>query len=387
VSKGIAEVPGILCGTASCGLKGEGKPDILLVVTQKPAVFSAVFTENDIKSAPVKYSKGVRGRINGIVANSGNANACTGRQGLDDAKTMAELAGKLTGRGQPFLVASTGVIGEPLPMERVKAGIALAVKNLGRARGAEPATAIMTTDTFPKTAFVECSGYVIGGIAKGAGMIDPSMATMLCFVATDARISRSFLAESLKESVEESFNRITVDGDMSTNDCVFAISTGASTVSIDEKNHGEFTENLKLLLNQLAYQIVRDGEGATKVLKVVVRGARSPKQAKAVARKVALSPLVKTAVFGGDPNWGRVAAVAGSAKTGIDEERLEISIGDFLLFSGKPVPYSRKHIESYMKTAREIAITLNLNLGSAEWEYLTCDLTYEYVRINAEYTT
>jgi glutamate N-acetyltransferase/amino-acid N-acetyltransferase len=388
--KGLAEVPGILCGTAKCGIKRSQKPlerpDLLLVVTKEPAEFAAVYTTNDVKAAPVKVSAEIEGKVSGIVANSGNANACTGEQGISDALEMSKLASQLTGKGR-FLVASTGVIGEPLPMERVRKGIGEAVANLGKAKGTEPAEAIMTTDTFPKLAYKEAQGFVVGGIAKGAGMIDPAMATMLAFVATDAKVPKELLQRALKEAVEVSFNAITVDGDMSTNDCVFLLATGESEVEINESNYSQLRVALTQVLQDLAYQIVKDGEGATKVIRIVVEGAEDQEQAKEVARKVALSPLVKTAVFGRDPNWGRVLAAAGAAKKGIVEEKTELYFGPFLLFKGGRVNYSEEAVSQYMEEAEEVLIRLKLNLGSATFTYLTCDLTYDYVKINAEYRT
>jgi glutamate N-acetyltransferase/amino-acid N-acetyltransferase len=218
-------------------------------------------------------------------------------------------------------------------------------------------------------------------------MIDPAMATMLSFVATDAKVPKELLQRALKEAVEVTFNAITVDGDMSTNDCVFLLSTGKSGVEITEENYSLFKVALTEVLEKLAYQIVKDGEGATKVIRVVVEGAESPQQARSVARKVALSPLVKTAVFGNDPNWGRVLAAAGSAGAGIVEEQTELYFGPYLLFKGRRAEFSEEAVSNYMKESQEVVIRLNLNLGSFSFTYLTCDLTYDYVRINAEYRT
>jgi len=218
-------------------------------------------------------------------------------------------------------------------------------------------------------------------------MIDPAMATMLSFVATDAQVPENLLQKALKEAVDVSFNAITVDGDMSTNDCVFLLSTAKSDVTITEENYEEFKELLVKVLKELAYQIVKDGEGATKVARIVVKGAKTKEQARAVARKVALSPLVKTAIFGCDPNWGRIIAAAGAAGVGIKEEKAELYIGKFLLFKGERADYVEEEVYKYMKESSEITIELNLNLGNESFEYLTCDLSYEYVRINAEYRT
>ena len=386
MKKGIAEVPGITCGTGFGGIKKTGR-DTLVIVTDEPSNFAAVFTKNDIQAAPIKFSKSIKGKVCGIVANSGNANACTGEQGLKDAEEMAKIASQLTGKEGQFLVASTGVIGEPLPMDRVKKGIEEAVKNLGKAREEEPARAIMTTDTFPKVSFREGNGFVVGGIAKGAGMIDPAMATMLSFVATDAKVNSETLQRALKEAVDISFNAITVDGDMSTNDCVFLLSTGKSEKVIDDSNYEEFKKLLTEVLKELAYQIVKDGEGATKIIRINVTGAKSKEQARKIARKIALSPLVKTAIFGCDPNWGRIIAAAGAASTGIEEEKVELYIGNYLLFKGKRTDFTEEEVFRYLKENDEIVIKLNLNLGNETFEYLTCDLTYDYVKINAEYRT
>jgi len=386
MKKGIAEVPGIKCGVAFGGIKKTEKklerPDLLVVATKEPCPFAAVYTTNDVKAAPVKVSMEVTGKVSGIVANSGNANACTGERGIADAVEMAKLASQLTGRGR-FLVASTGVIGEPLPMDRVRRAIAEAVKNLGKAKGEEPARAIMTTDTFPKLAFKEGEGFVVGGIAKGAGMIDPAMATMLAFVATDAKVEEEVLRKVLREVNEETFNAITVDGDMSTNDCVFFLSTGLGREVSEEELKGALRE----VMGSLAYQIVKDGEGATKVARVRVYGAKTREQARKVARKIALSPLVKTALFGCDPNWGRIVAAAGAARAGVIEEKTELKIGGYLLFKGGRVDYDEEEVAKYMRENEEILIELHLNLGSESFTYLTCDLTYDYVRINAEYRT
>ena len=386
MKKGIAEVPGITCGTGFGGIKKTGR-DTLVIVTDEPSNFAAVFTTNDIQAAPIKFSKSIKGKVCGIVANSGNANACTGEQGLKDAEEMAKIASQLTGKEGQFLVASTGVIGEPLPMDRVKKGIEEAVKNLGKAKEEEPARAIMTTDTFPKVSFRESNGFVVGGIAKGAGMIDPAMATMLSFVATDAKVNSETLQRALKEAVDISFNAITVDGDMSTNDCVFLLSTGKSEKVIDDSNYEEFRNLLTEVLKELAYQIVKDGEGATKIIRINVTGAKSKEQARKIARKIALSPLVKTAIFGCDPNWGRIIAAAGAASTGMEEEKAELYIGNHLLFKGKRTDFTEEEVFRYLKENDEIVIKLNLNLGNETFEYLTCDLTYDYVKINAEYRT
>ncbi len=392
MKKGIAEVPGVKCGVGFGGRKKTihptNKPDTLLITFDEPSTFVAVFTQNEVKAAPIKVSQQIKGKISGIVANSGNANACTGDEGIQNALTMIQLAKEYSKTKGQFLVASTGVIGEPLPMDRIEKGIKEAAKNLGEAVSIQPAEAIMTTDTFPKVAFEEGKGYVIGGIAKGAGMIDPSMATMLSFIATDAQIPEDLLKTALKEAVEVSFNAITVDGDMSTNDCVFLVATGKSNVEINKDNFSEFKRKLTNLLKSLAYQIVKDGEGATKVARIRIKNAVNREQAKKIARKIALSPLVKTAIFGCDPNWGRIIAAAGAAQAGFKEEKAELKIGQYLLFkNGKKSNYNEEKVWKYMKDNEEIVIELHLNQGTEEFEYLTCDFSYDYIKINAEYRT
>ncbi len=392
MKKGIAEVPGVKCGVGFGGIKKTihptNKPDTLLITFDEPSTFVAVFTQNEVKAAPIKVSQQIKGKISGIVANSGNANACTGDEGIQNALTMIQLAKEYSKTKGQFLVASTGVIGEPLPMDRIEKGIKEAAKNLGEAVSIQPAEAIMTTDTFPKVAFEEGKGYVIGGIAKGAGMIDPSMATMLSFIATDAQIPEDLLKTALKEAVEVSFNAITVDGDMSTNDCVFLVATGKSNVEINKDNFSEFKRKLTNLLKSLAYQIVKDGEGATKVARIRIKNAVNREQAKKIARKIALSPLVKTAIFGCDPNWGRIIAAAGAAQAGFKEEKAELKIGQYLLFkNGKKSNYNEEKVWKYMKDNEEIVIELHLNQGTEEFEYLTCDFSYDYIKINAEYRT
>ena len=383
--KGFAEVPGIKCGVGTSGLKESGKRDIFLAVFEKDCDFSAVFTRNDIKASPVKFSEGLKGKLRGIVANSGNANACTGKEGLEKAKLMSELAKKYTKTDGQFFVASTGIIGVPLPIEKVEKGIKEAVSNLGKASSKECAEAIMTTDTFPKIAFLNNGKYCIGGIAKGAGMICPEMATMLCFVATDAKIDGKNLKRILKNCVDRSFNAITVDGEMSTNDCVLLVSTGKVEISSEELV--EFEKLLLVLLKDLAYQIVSDGEGASKILRISIKKAKTERQAKNVAKKIANSLLVKTAMFGADPNWGRIIASAGSAGEGIREDLLRLKICGETVFAGEPVEFDRLSLSKKMKEQKEIQIELDLNLGEYDFEVLSCDLTYEYVKINAEYTT
>ena len=384
--KGIAEVRGFLCGVGKAGIKGD-KPDVLVVLSEKPANFAVTLTQNDVKAAPVKISRNISQnseKVLGIVANSGNANACTGQRGIDDALEMVKACKGLSKSNLDFLVASTGVIGLPLPIDKVKGGIKQAFSNIGKSKGEDVVRPIMTTDTFPKLSFYEGDGFSIGGIAKGAGMIDPSMATMLCFIATDASLDNDMLSKCLKRAVDESFNRITVDGDMSTNDSVFLLANGLGK----KPSEDEFLKGLRSVTSSLAYQIVKDGEGSTKVIRVRVEHARDEHQAKAIARRIALSNLVKTAVFGNDPNWGRVLSAAGSARTGIDENKLSVYISAIPVFKmGNITNYDESKLVDILRNSKEVEIRLDLNMGNKSFEYLTSDLTYDYVRINAEYRT
>ncbi len=379
---------GFLLGVGRAGLKDKGN-DILVISSERPLSCAAVFTTNDLKAAPVLFSQSVLSsykKVFGLVANSGNANACTGERGYEDAQRMSEIVREHTGFS-PHLVASTGVIGKPLDMEAVKRGIEEACRSLGSADLKDAAEAIMTTDTFPKFSCQNTPDYKVCAIAKGAGMINPYMATMLCFVMTDAAVEPQLFSKLLSRAVNATFNTITVDGDMSTNDSVIAFANGVSGYRVFSSNSKEFYLKLKEVLKDLAYKIVSDGEGATKVIRVSVFGAKNKGQAAAVARKVANSLLVKTAIFGADPNWGRIAAAAGAARAGIDEKRLAIYIGDYLLFNGEPAPFDRSEVSFYIKEAKEVHIKLFLGLGKSSFSVLTCDLSYDYVKINAEYTT
>ncbi len=321
-----------------------------------------------------------------MVVNSGCANACTGRQGIDDAREMAAIAARsLQLDNEDVLVCSTGLIGSFLPMERLQAAIPRAAADLGT--DDDPAAAaIMTTDTRPKKASVVSSaGWSFGGIAKGAGMISPKMATMLAFLTTDARVEPLDLRAALQDAVSQSFNLITVDGDTSTNDTVLAFANGASGVTPGRE---ELAAALRIVCSDLARQIVADGEGATKTVRVVVRGAASKVEAGNAARTVAESLLVKTALFGQDPNWGRVAAALGRSGASADFGRLSISMAGVALMN-KGVPPSSATAAEARKAmaARELTVECDLAVGSGEGEILTTDLSPEYVRFNAEYET
>lgn len=405
-SGSITTPEGFWAAGVACGIKASGRKDLALIVSELPCVAAATFTTNKVKAAHIvvcrENLRPQKATVRAIVVNSGNANCCTGGQGVEDARRMCEMAAHelSTQRGlniQPHevLVASTGVIGVRLPMDKVKQGITMAVAHLSRQGGREAAEAIMTTDTKPKFAAVrlELFGKVIhiGGIAKGAGMIAPNMATMLCFIGTDACIGRKALQSALRYAVERSFNSITVDGDTSTNDTVVLMANwmaGGSEIAEGSDAFLRFREALTALCQRLAKMIAADGEGATKLVEICVTGAESERDAKAVALTVANSLLVKTALFGNDPNWGRIAAAVGRAPARVKSETLTIRLGEFECFRrGEPVPFDEAAAHEWLKASREITLHIDLGIGAASWTVWTCDLSTEYVRFNAEYTT
>lgn len=394
----VTAVEGVRASGVSAGIKGGGKPDLALIFCERPAAAAGVFTTNLVKAAPVLLSQSrvKSGKAQAIVANSGNANACTGPEGFEDAKRMARIAAEELGINPKLvLVASTGVIGVRLPMDKIERGIKAAVKALDPKGGHEAARAIMTTDKVPKECAVELEvggeRVRIGAIAKGAGMIRPNMATMLCFITTDADIEPVILQRALKESVDRSFNRITVDGEMSTNDMVLILATGsagnAKISSPQQEEYAQFREGLDYVTMKLARMIVEDGEGATKLITVTVKGARNEREAEMAARAVAESPLVKTAMFGMDPNWGRVAAALGASGAVFNPEQLEIWFDDVqIVEGGVAADYDEERVKRLL-FKNNIRITADLNAGEAEATIWTCDLTDEYIRINAHYRT
>ena len=402
----ITTPEGFLAAGVACGIKASGRKDLALIVSELPCVAAATFTTNKVKAAHIvvcrENLRPQKATVRAIVVNSGNANCCTGKQGVEDARQMCEWTARelsaqrhLNIQPHEVLVASTGVIGVPLPMDKVKQGITMAVAHLSRQGGKEAAEAIMTTDTKPKFAAVrlELFGKVmhIGGIAKGAGMIAPNMATMLCFIGTDACIGRKALQSALRYAVERSFNSITVDGDTSTNDTVVLMANwmaGGSEIAEDSDAFLRFREALTALCQRLAKMIAADGEGATKLVEICVTGAESERDAKAVALTVANSLLVKTALFGNDPNWGRIAAAVGRAPARVKSETLAIRLGEFECFRrGEPVTFDEVAAHEWLKASREITLHIDLGIGAASWTVWTCDLSTEYVRFNAEYTT
>ncbi len=372
-------------GTAKAGIKPSGKTDLLVVYSESPLLVSAVYTKNHFKAAPVIYSKGLtdrKTRFRAFVVNSGNANCGTGEEGLRHAEMMAERVAKNLGISkEEVLVFSTGIIGIPLPIERVLKGIDEACAELKPLDLEEASEAISTTDAFPKYA----SKGLAYGFGKGAGMIHPNMATMLAYVFTPARVDFETLRKLHLEVSERTFNSITVDGCTSTNDSFLLM----STLEREDFELEDLKRNIFEVSLSIAKQIVADGEGATKVGVIEVLKAESKEKAKALAERVATSELVKTALFGCDPNWGRIAAAVGSLpEYPIDPQRLEIYIGDFPLFKdGKPTDVDLSEVSRYMKTHKEVLIRVVLNEGNQSWTYYTSDLTYDYVKLNAEYTT
>ncbi len=395
---GITTVPGILASGIAAGIKPSGKKDLALVYSSAPARAAAVFTRNQVKGAPVLVSQEhLRdGRAQAILASSGCANVCTGEQGLKDAREMTRIVGELL-RVSPrqVLIAATGVIGQHLPMDKVRAGLPRLVKGLSPQGGRHAAEAILTTDTVPKEAAVrlEVAGrpVTIGGIAKGVGMLEPHLATMFCFMATDAMVAGDALHAVLQRAVDRSFNRITVDGDQSTSDTVAVLANGlAENASLERGGKGlrQFARGLEALTTRLAKLLVEDGEGATKLVEIRLRGARTRREALLAARSVANSPLVKTALNGGDPNWGRIMMALGKSPARVVGERVAIAIGDEALVErGVQKAGARLDRIREVMGRREYAITIDLGLGRGEDYVWTCDLSEEYVRINAKYTT
>ena len=397
---GLLAVPGIRLGTASARIKHMDRDDLVVIELCEGAASAAVFTQNRFCAAPVILARRHIAQCppRYLLINSGNANAGTGSQGIDDALTSCrQLASLAACRDEAVLPFSTGVIGERFPVEKIGSAIPGAVETLAADGWDAAARAIMTTDTVPKacSAGVEVSGRMITvtGIAKGAGMIQPKMATMLAFIGTDAAIGLSALQQGLKRIVDCTFNRITVDGDTSTNDaCVLFASARSALPLIEDIDSGEgrmiyaaiFDVSLKL-----AHSIVRDGEGASKFISVEVRAGESEEECTVIAREVANSPLVKTACFASDPNWGRILAALGrAAPIDLDIGRVRISINDVVVVSAgtRALGYSEVHARAAMAKP-ELAIRIELGRGSANSEVWTCDLSYDYVRINASYRT
>ncbi|MGE5173630.1 MAG: bifunctional glutamate N-acetyltransferase/amino-acid acetyltransferase ArgJ [Betaproteobacteria bacterium] len=389
-------VPGYKAWGISSGIKKNEKKDLAILYSDREASVAGVFTKNRVKAAPVllDMAKVKSGKAQVIIANSGCANACTGKRGLADARSTAEVAARELGvKPDAVLVASTGVIGEFLPMAKVSTGIATAAGLLSATGWEQAAEAILTTDIYPKLSLVqeEIGGktVTVAGIAKGSGMLHPNMATMLCFVVTDAVLSAPLLRKALVASTEQSFHAITVDGDTSTNDMVLCMANGAAgnkRIAAGSKEFKKFQACLDAVTRTLAKQVVRDGEGATKFVEIEVRNAKNPVEAKRAAMTVAQSSLVKTALFGEDANWGRIMAALGYSGVEMDEARTDITIGKArLVEKGLGMGKAAERDASLALKQREIQIVIDLHKGRGNAVVWTCDLSYEYVKINAAY--
>jgi glutamate N-acetyltransferase/amino-acid N-acetyltransferase len=375
------------------GLRTEpDRRDLAVIVTDAPAAAAGVFTRNRVCAAPVQVSRArlPRADARAVVICSGNANACTGDPGLADARRMTELVARELGcAAEQVLVASTGVIGRPLPMPVLEAGIPKAAREAAPGRDAlsDAAHAVLTTDTGIKVATRQHGGFTVTGFAKGAAMIGPNMATMLGVVLSDAAVAPTDLHRILKTAAEQSFNSISVEGHTSTNDTVFLLANGTGPPLAGAELEA-FAVEVRHVCVELARKIIIDAEGAEHLITIDVEGCRTDAEAKQIAKTVAESALVKTAVFGADPNWGRVVSAAGYAGVAFDEKDLSLWMGDMPLYrAGAPLPFDASAASSYLKHNREVHFKLRLTLGAGRCTFYTCDLTTEYVKLNADYTT
>jgi glutamate N-acetyltransferase/amino-acid N-acetyltransferase len=396
IGGGVTAPAGFRAAGVSCGIKASGL-DLALIVSEGTASAAGLFTTNRAVAAPVVLSRQHLTRSGGlaraVVVNSGCANACTGPDGLEVARATAELVARgLKCPPDHVLVSSTGVIGVSLDRQKIAKGVNAGLETLQTDGGHDAALAIMTTDVTPKEMAVRVQtsrgAFHVGGIAKGAGMIEPMMATMLAFVTCDARVPPVMLRRAISEVTADTFNAITVDGECSTNDCVLALANGASGVEIDDRGYPALVAALRSVCQYLAIEIVRGGEGATKLVTIHVTGAGSPADAKRAARTIANSPLVKTAIHGGDPNWGRLVAAAGRAGVPFELDKAAVTIGSVELFrNGQPFDELAPQAAAYLQ-GKEITITVDLgSRGPCDATMWTCDFSAEYVRINADYRT
>lgn len=383
------------CGIR-CGIKQQGK-DLTLLVSDVPAAIAGMFTTNRIVAAPVFLCRQIvqNGMAQALIINSGNANACTGQRGLEDAQEMTDLTARsLNLESDQVLIASTGVIGVYLPMDLIRSGISRACKNLSTTGGKEAARAIMTTDTRPKhfsTEF-EIEGRIchIGAIAKGSGMISPHLATMIAVFTSDVNIQQKLLQEALSESVSETLNALTIDGEMSTNDSVFLFANGLSgnpQIATRDENYHKFWTGLKALSLAITKALAADGEGATKLVTVTVEQVANQQEAFKAAKAIANSMLVKTAIFGRDPNWGRVISAVGASGVTLNSDAIAIRLANIpVAENGAAIAFDRLAMKNALEQ-KEISIAVSLGVGKFSATVYTCDLTYEYIKINAEYHT
>lgn len=393
----VAKRPrGFLFSAAEAGIKRPGRNDLALIFSEADANMAGAFTKNRIKAAPLRLCmKRMRsGRGRAIIVNSGNANACTGARGLRDAEETSALVSEHLGiRDNLVYVCSTGVIGVPLPMKKLRAGLKSLNRDVGKAGIEDVARAMMTTDTVPKflSRSIKAGGRTgtISAVCKGSGMIAPNMATTLCFIMTDIAVEKNALKAALKGALAGSFNSITVDGDMSTNDTVLAMANGAlgnPEITVGSRYYGGFAGSLSEIMHELSRMVVKDGEGSTKVIEVEVKGAKTGSDARKCAFAIANSLLVKTAVYGNDPNVGRVMAAVGYSGAAVDDKKTDVYVGRVKVIN-KGVATGREREAKRELKHKEVSLRVDLNLGRAGASVLTCDLTEDYVKINAEYTT
>lgn len=396
IKEGITYPIGIKAAGVNCGIRLNRK-DLALIYSDKLAEAAAMYTTNKFKAAPlVVTEKNLSlsgGKLKAVLINSGIANACTGEKGLKDAwETVSYVSQGLNIKKEYVAVISTGKIGEFLPLNKIKAGVEKAISGLDYAGGEEAAEAILTTDTRKKEVAVNFTlggkEVRIGGMAKGSGMINPNMATMLGLVSSDISISQELLKSALQQVVEKTFNMISVDGDTSTNDMVAVMANGlAENRMIEEKddNYYKFYQALYFVIEHLAKCIVKDGEGATKMIEVEVKNALSFAEAKKVAKVVINSPLVKTAIFGNDPNWGRILAAVGYSGAEVVADKVDLYLKEKIVENGQPLKFSRQNIHEYLDSSNEIKIVIDLKMGEENATAWGCDLTYDYVKINTKY--
>ena len=392
-------VPGFTTAGIFCGIKNNKQKDLALIFSEEPSVAAGLFTSNQVVSPTITWCQEIlksSTRFRAIVVNSGNANACTGPKGMEDCKSLAsKLSQKLSVEPKEILIASTGIIGVPLPINKIIKALPVLSSKLSPIGWVSSAEAIMTTDLTPK--FKSLSFYIgkdkitMGGIAKGSGMIHPNMATMLAFIATDAAIDKKTLSRALREANNKTFNRITVDGDTSTNDMVILLANGKAknkSIRAGSSAYDKFVGRLTEICLYLAHQIVLDGEGATKFVTIRIQGAKAKTHVHQVAKSVATSSLVKTALFGQDPNWGRIIAAVGYAGVPFNPDKVQVSLNGSILFNnGLPSNGALQSTLRKKMKSKNISIVIDLKSGIHSGEVYTCDLSYDYVRINAEYTT
>lgn len=390
---GLENVKGYRFSSIKCGIRYTNKIDYSIIVSDTPCIASGVFTTNRISAAPVKICRErINNRIRAILINSTNANACTGEEGERNTITLtSDIAEKLQDSPESILMASTGIIGRQLPADKMLSSHDELIETLSRENGATIAEAIMTTDTIPKQAaasfIINGKEYTVAGVAKGSGMIAPNMATLLSFILTDAPVDKAFLDPLFRKLIKKTFNAITIDGDMSTNDTAIILSPSSENSYSSGSELQDFILALESVMSRLAALLIEDGEGATKGVKIYVKGAANDVDADLISRSVAESLLVKTAIFGNDPNWGRIACAAGYSGAEIEEKELSIYLEDKPLFiKGKPSDIDYSIIEEKLRL-RNYTITIDLGLGNGESVMFTTDISYDYVKINAQYST